>query len=72
MPQHAQLKADALINLEGFVKAFCKANREKILSHERIDMSKMLKIQEYTKFNQSVADLNKYLSVNSVAVKEIK
>ena len=72
MPQHAQLKADALINLEGFVKAFSKANREKILSNERIDLSEMLRIDEYAKFNQAIADLNKYLSVNSVSVKEIK
>ena len=72
MPQHAQLKADALINLEDFLKAFSKANREKILSNERIDMSEILKMDEYTKFNQAIADLNKYLSVNSVAFKEVK
>ena len=69
---HAKLKADALICLDDFIKAFIKSNREKILTHERIDMSEMLKIQEYTKFNQAIADLNKYLSVNSTPIKEVR
>ena len=72
MPQHAQLKADALISLEDFLKAFSKANKEKILSNEKIDLSEMLRMDEYTKFNQAIADLNKYLSVNSVSVKEVR
>ena len=67
---HAKLKATALLKLDSFIKAFTEMNKQKILHNERIDMTEILKIDEYTAFNQSVADLNKYLSVTSTPKKE--
>ena len=68
--EHAKLKATALLKLDSFVKAFTKMNKQKILSNERIDMSEMLKMTEYAELNQSIADLNKYITVTSTPIKE--
>lgn len=67
---HAKLKSIALLKLEDFVKAFSIMNKQKILSNERIDMSEMLKMTEYAELNQSIADLNKYITVTSTPIKE--
>ena len=66
---HAKLKATALLKLDSFVKAFTETNKQKILGNERIDMSEILKMDDYTEFNQAVADLNKYLTVTSTPKK---
>lgn len=67
---HAKLKATALLKLDSFVKAFTKMNKQKILGNERIDMSEILKMDDYTEFYQAVADLNKYITVTSTPKKE--
>ena len=69
---HAKLKAIALLKLDSFVKAFTEMNKQKILGNERIDMSEILKMDDYTVFNQAVADLNKNLSITSTPKKEAK
>ena len=70
--QHAQLKATALMSLEKFVTAFTKNKKNKILTNQRIDMSEMLKMDEYIELNKAIADLNKFIAVNSTPKKEEK
>ena len=72
MQEHAKLKSIALLNLETFLNAFCDAKKKRILCHEKIDISTMLKMEEYINFNQSIADLNKYLTDHSTPVKAVK
>ena len=70
--QHAQLKANALLSLEKFVTALTNDKKNKILTNQRIDMSAMLKINEYVELNKAIADLNKFIAVNSSLEKEDK
>ena len=70
--QHAQLKANALITLENFVTAFTKNKKNKILSNQRIDMTEILKLNEYVELNKAIAELNKFNAVNTTPEKEVK
>ena len=69
---HAQLKSTALLALEKFVELFTQENKNKILVNQRIDMSEMLKMDEYIKLNKALAALNKFIADNSTPKKEEK
>ena len=42
--QHAQLKANALMELDKFVTAFTRNKKHQILTNQRVDMSEMLRM----------------------------
>ena len=56
--------------LEKFVTVFTKNKKQKIITNQRIDMSEMLKMDEYIAFNNAIAELNKFIAVNSTPEKE--
>ncbi len=70
--QHAQLKANALMSLDKFVAAFSNNKKKKILTNQRIDMSAIIKMDEYVELNKVIAELNKFIAVNSTPKKEEK
>ena len=67
--EHARLKAHALLSLDKFIAAFTSTKKHKILTNKRIDMTSMLKMDEYVELNNAIADLNKFIVINSTPEK---